>query len=499
MDRRHTNETGLMEADVQHRLDIARLIFDARSAQAGWRETSLRRRLAVITSLRHLIARNASYLSQSVGERPGRAEGETLALEVLPLADACRFLEREAEALLAPKRLGSKGRPLWLSGASAEIRREPLGVVLVVAPSNYPLFLPGVQIVQALVAGNAVLIKPAPGCADPMRVLLGLLEDAGLPAGLCILLDETVEAGREAIAAGVDKLVLTGSAETGRRVLADLAPHLTPAVMELSGNDAVFVLPGADLDLTAKALAYGLRLNGGATCIAPRRVFADRGCALELEQRLAPLALSLPPVAVPERIRTQVARLLEEAEDAGCRLIGPRFRAEEPRMAPVIVADAVPELGLLREDIFAPVLSLVPVAGEADALDAAAQCPYALGASIFGPEPLARSLAGRVRAGSVIVNDLIVPTADPRLPFGGQGVSGFGTTRGAEGLLEMTVLKTITLRSGHFRPHYDPVTPADTAMMLDYIAAAHGDGARWPAVKRLVKGLMERGRGAREG
>jgi acyl-CoA reductase-like NAD-dependent aldehyde dehydrogenase len=499
MDRRHTNETGLMETDVQHRLDIARLIFDARSAQASWRETSLRRRLAIITGLRHLIARHASELSQSVGERPGRAEGETLALEVLPLADACRFLEREAESLLAPKRLGSKGRPLWLSGASAEIRREPLGVVLVVAPSNYPLFLPGVQIVQALAAGNAVLIKPAPGCADPMRVLLGLLEDAGLPAGLCILLDETVEAGREAIATGIDKLVLTGSAETGRRVLADLAPHLTPAVMELSGNDAVFVLPGADLDLTAKALAYGLRLNGGATCIAPRRVFADRGCALELERRLTPLALSLPPVAVPERIRAQVARLLSEAEDAGCRLIGPRLRADEPRMAPVIVADAVPELGLLREDIFAPVLSLVPVAGEADALDAAAQCPYALGASIFGPEPLARSLAGKVRAGSVIINDLIVPTADPRLPFGGQGISGFGTTRGAEGLLEMTALKTVTLRNGRFRPHYDPVTPADTAMMLDYIAAAHGGGVRLSAVKRLVKGLMGRGRGTRQG
>ena len=233
MDRRHANETGLMEADVQHRPDIARLILDARAAQADWTETPLRRRLGVITRLRHLIARNAAELSQSVGERPGRAEGETLALEVLPLADACRFLEREAEALLAPRRLGSKGRPLWLSGAEAEIRREPLGAVLIIAPSNYPLFLPGVQIVQALAAGNAVLIKPAPGCVEPMRALLGLLEEAGLPADLCVLLDETVEAGREAIAAGVDKLVLTGSAETGRQVLADLAPHLT------SGRDGV--------------------------------------------------------------------------------------------------------------------------------------------------------------------------------------------------------------------------------------------------------------------
>src|SRR4051794_8226733 len=497
MDLHHASETGLMKADVQHRPDIADLISSAWAAQAVWAETSLRQRLKLVTRLRRLIARNAAELAHAVGDRPGRADGETLAMEVLPLADACHFLEREAEALLAPRRLGTKGRPLWLSGTKAEVRREPLGVILIIAPSNYPLFLPGVQIVQALTAGNAVLIKPAPGCVEPMRALLGLLEEAGLPAGLCGLLEETVEAGREAIAAGVNKLGLTGSAETGQRVLADLAPHLTPAVMELSGNDAVFVLPGADLNLTAKALAYGLRLNGGATCIAPRRVFADRGCALDLERRLAPLAQAIPPVAVPERVRIQVAHLLDEAEFAGCRLIGPRFRADEPRMAPVIVADAVPELGLLREDIFAPVLSMVPVTGEADALNAAAQCPYALGASIFGPESPARSLATRVRAGSVIINDLIVPTADPRLPFGGQGRSGFGVTRGEEGLLEMTAVKTVTLRSGRFRPHYDPVTPADTAMMLDYITAAHGDGARWPAVKRLVSGLMRRGLGSR--
>ena len=496
MDLHHASETGLMKADVQHRPDIVELISSAWAAQAVWAETSLRQRLKLVTRLRRLIARNAAELAQAVGDRPGRADGETLAMEVLPLADACHFLEREAESLLAPRRLGTKGRPLWLSGTEAEVRREPLGLVLIIAPSNYPLFLPGVQVVQALTAGNAVLIKPAPGCVEPMRALLLLLEQAGLPAGLCVLLDETVEAGREAIAAGVDKLVLTGSADTGRHVLADLAPYLTPAVMELSGNDAVFVLPGADLDLTAKALAYGLRLNGGATCIAPRRVFADRGCALELERRLTPLVLDLAPVALPERVRNQVARLLDEAETAGCRLIGHRFRAEEPRMAPVIIADAVPELGLLREDIFAPVLSLVPVAGEADALNAAAQCPYALGASIFGPESLARPLAARVRAGSVTINDLIVPTADPRLPFGGQGISGFGVTRGAEGLLEMTAVKAVTVRSGRFRPHYDPVTPADAASMLDYIAAAHGEGARWPAMKRLVRGLMGRGRGS---
>ena len=492
MDRHGTTETGLMTPEVQHPRGGAEIIPEMRSAQAAWERTAVAGRLDVVARLRRLIARDARALADAVGERPGRAPGETAALEILPLLDACRFLEREAAAVLAPRKLGSCGRPAWLFGVAAEIRRDPLGVVLVIAPSNYPLFLPGVQIVQALAAGNAVLVKPAPGCVAPMDALLGLLGEAGLPDGLCHLLDASVEAGREAIAAGVDKVVLTGSVATGRRVSADLAEHLTPAVMELSGNDAVFVLPGADPDMAARALAYGVRLNGGATCIAPRRVFADRSLALDLERRLAPLVLNAAPVAVPERIRQQVARLVEEAEAAGCRLIGRPFRAEEPEMAPLLVADAVPELGLLREDIFAPVLSLVPVAGEEDALAASSHCDYALGAAVFGPEKRALALAGRIRAGAVTVNDLIVPTADPRLPFGGRGASGFGTTRGAEGLLEMTALKAVAVRGGRFRPHYDPLGPADSAMMFDYIEAAHGSGGRLPAVKRLVRGLMGR-------
>ena len=496
MDRHHAIETGLTRPEVQRRPDNDVPLSAVRFAQPAWGAADLDARLAVVRRLRRLIARDAVGLSAAVGERPGRAPGETLALEVLPLADACRFLEREAAALLAPRRLGGKGRPAWLFGTKAEIRREPLGVVLVIAPSNYPLFLPGVQIVQALTAGNAVLVKPALECAAPMEALAALLQEAGLPDGLLGLLDTSVEAARNAVATGVDKVVLTGSAATGRRVLTDLARHLTPATMELSGNDAVFVMPGADLDLTVKALAYGLRLNGGATCIAPRRVFVDRELAQELERRLTPLVEAMPPVAVSEPVRRQVARLVEEAVAAGCRPIGRLLRPDEPEMAPILIADAVPELGLLREDIFAPVLSLVPVAGAEDALAAATQCPYALGVSIFGAEQEALALAGRVKAGSVTINDLVVPTADPRLPFGGRGSSGFGVTRGAEGLLEMTAVKTVSLRTGSFRPHYDPPTPADITLMADYIAAAHGDGARWPAVKRVLRGLMRRGRKA---
>ncbi len=131
-------------------------------------------------------------------------------------------------------------------------------------------------------------------------------------------------------------------------------------------------------------------------------------------------------------------------------------------------------MALLRHDVFAPWLALIPVDTPEAALAAAAECPYALGASVFGPAVAAQAIARRVAAGSVCVNDLIVPTADPRLPFGGRGRSGFGSTRGAEGLLGMTVVKTVSERRGRFRPHLAPPTTNDAARFAGMTAILHG-------------------------
>jgi acyl-CoA reductase-like NAD-dependent aldehyde dehydrogenase len=237
--------------------------------------------------------------------------------------------------------------------------------------------------------------------------------------------------------------------------------------MELSGNDAMFVLPGADMDLVAACIAYSLRLNGGATCIAPRRVFATPDDAAVLTRLVLGRVAAIPPAGVSDRVLARLRVLLPEA--------GAEAPAASP-IAPIVVANARPEWGLLREDIFAPVVAIVPVADMDAALAADAACRYALGASVFGPVAEAMRLAGRVNAGSVVINDVIVPTADPRLPFGGRGASGFGVTRGAEGLLEMTTVKVITLRRGRFRPHLAEPGPRDADRFAMMIRLLYG---RW--------------------
>lgn len=455
-------------------LVITAFLGPARTAGQAWAALGLSARLVVIGRLRGLVARDATTLAATVARTPV----DTLVAEVLPLAEAARFLLRRAPALLAPRRPRG-GRPLWLFGVRTRIHREPCGAMLILAPSNYPLFLPGAQALQALAAGNAVCVKPAPGCEAPMRALAGLLREAGLPDGVFQVLDPA--AGEAAVRAGFDHIVLTGSAETGQHVLAAAAATLTPTTMELSGSDAVFVLPGADLELVAACLAYGLRLNGGATCIAPRRVFVMHGDAAGLEAKLLARLPAIPSATVLPPTAARLSTLVDLAVAEGARL------ASSGIGRPMVVANARPSMALLQQDVFAPWLALVPAASPEAALAAAADCPYALGASVFGPPAAAQAMARQVRAGSVCINDLIVPTADPRLPFGGRGRSGFGSTRGAEGLLGMTIVKTVSERRGRLRPHLATATANDMARFAAMTALLHGDWrTRWTALQGII-------------
>ena len=416
----------------------------ARVAQARWAATPLTTRLALVCELRHLIAENAALLAEASASARHRPALESLTAEVLPLAEACRFLEREAEAILATRRLGRRALPLWLVGVRREIRREPLGVVLIIGPGNYPLLLPGVQLIQALAAGNAVLLKPGVGGTAAALALMELIVRAGFDSQLVLLLPESTEAAHAAIEARPDKVLFTGSAATGEKILQQLAPHLIPVTMELSGSDAVVVRADADLDLVTKALVFGLTLNAGATCMAPKRVFVHRSIATELEGRLArafPIELSL---RLAPDLSARLRPMIEEALVAGVHFIAGGLHNDGSVLAPVALGGATPAHRLLHEDAFAPVLVVVTVGDDDEAVTRANDSPFALGASVFTrDQTAARQLAARLNAGVVSINDLIVPTADAHIPFGGRKRSGFGVTRGAEGLLELTAPKVI--------------------------------------------------------
>lgn len=467
----------------------------ARTSQADWAAVPLPSRLQILKKLRLLIAADPRALANTVG-RDNLAE--TLAAEVLPLLDACRFLETEAGRMLKEKTVGPRGRPMWLWGNTVVLRPEPLGVVLIIGPSNYPLMLPGIQLLQAISAGNAVLVKPAANGSQAMQMLVSLAVSAGLPEGLIQVLPEASEVATEAIRIGVDKVLLTGSAQTGRAVSRELAESATPSVMELSGCDAVFVLEDADLNLVSDCLLFGLTLNNSQTCMAPRRVFANNQQADEilrlLKLKLATRTLvSDRQTASSHRAISFAATKIREAIANGAELVcGSSTNAAE-LSGPAILDHVTSDMSIAYTDIFAPVLSFIRVESSQQALRENSKCPYALSATVFGSPARCQQFSRLIPAGCVVINDMIVPTADPRVPFGGRGMSGHGMTRGEAGLLEMTQLKAIVATRRWFKPHLQSPTAADADVMEQLIRLEH---AAHPlqsllAVPKMIKATME--------
>lgn len=475
---------------------VAERIRAARTAQAGWGNCPLRKRLRILRRLRRDIVASPRRLAHAV---PREDVSETLAAEILPVLDACRFLECEARSVLKPRTLSTGSRPMWLWGNGVTLRRDPLGVVLIIGPSNYPLMLPGVQILQAVAAGNGVLVKPAPGCSRPIEMLVGLMESAGLPPGLIQLLPESPDAATAAIRAGVDKVFLTGSAPAGRAVSRDLAEGTIPSVMELSGCDAVFLLDDADPELVSDCLLFGLTLNGSRTCMAPRRVFASPAMADRvlgrLRDKLRTRSADLSHRPLDEKGARAAGEAVRDALRSGAQVAAGSFDVEAPPpllRESVVLDHVTSDMTVARSDLFAPVLSFLRVSSEDEALRENERCPYALSATVFGSDRRCRQMAERIPAGCVVLNDMIVPTADPRVPFGGRGISGHGVTRGAAGLEAMTHLKAIVATRRWFKPHLETPTSADADVLEQLIRLEHAASPleRLAAVPRMIRATL---------
>ena len=417
----------------------------ARAAQRTWAALPMRERLKFLTALRHHLVESARALTDAVSADVNRPAGEVLATDIVPTAAAAKYVAQRAARILAPRRV--RGRPLWLWGVRDEVHRRPHGVVGLIGTWNYPIFLNAVPILHALAAGNAVLWKPSERAPRTAAVVATLFD---LPPGVLQLLPGDRDNGPKLAEADIDFLHFTGSEPVGRKLAARLGERLIPSALELSGCDAMYVLLDGDPVMAARAAHYGATLNAGRTCMATRRAF--------------------------------VARPLYEAFVAELRTRpGLTLHLNPPPDSPACV-----------EASFEPRLSVLPFDALDDAFRMAAHSPFALTAAFFTNDiAQVNRLAPQLAVGSVIVNDVIVPTAHPGTPFGGHGASGWNVTQGDEGLLAMTVPQTISVRTSRFRPHLS--LPPSEALGLGLLRASHA--ATW---RERLAGLRQLVRAGRE-
>lgn len=418
-----------------------------------------------LRSFRKAVASHAMELSRLVSEEVGKPVGDAYVTELLPLIAAIRWHERNARRALRMRSVG--GRPWWLPGRRVRVGRAPVGRVLIVATWNYPVGLLGVQLVQAIAAGNRVTVKPSERSPESQRRLAGLAAACGAAEWIEVADAARSEGERLVRSEAFDAVVFTGGTDTGRQVASELARGLTPSALELSGSDSALVLSDADPAVAARRIWAAVTMNAGQTCMAPRRALVDRAVYRRFLDALSPLAAGAGPVRLVDS--SEANRCVSLAQSAvrhgGRSLSGVAEVASDGWMRPLAIVDCPSSADLVRGEHFGPVLAVVPVAGLDEALRVHRSFRRHLSVSIFTRSVRrwkqdAAAVAG-LAASVVTFNECVAPTGHPAMTIAGVGESGWGATRGEAGLMELTRPVSVS-ETAAWIP--DPTPPEDEAL-----------------------------------
>lgn len=435
-----------------------RALFEAQhQASRSQIDVPLALRRDRLRRIRSLIDTHGPALAEAVQADFGvRSPRLTEVADGFVLRSLIGDLERHTGAWMKLRRVRT---PLYLLPARAHIRRQPLGVVGVIGPWNYPLQLTLGPVATALAAGNRVMLKPSELTPRTSALLATLLHQAFSADELCVV-QGGPDIARAFAGLPFDHLFFTGSTAVGRQVAAAAAANLTPTTLELGGKSPCIVDASADLDAVAIRIAHGKLLNAGQTCIAPDYVLLPAGREADFERafqaavaRLFPAGTAHPDYAsiVSDRHHGRLVDLLQEARDQGARLVevAPTGGAGHARqMPPVLVFGPPPDGRLMREEIFGPVLPVLGYARLEEAIAAINAGPRPLALYWFGTDATAREqVLGRTVSGGVTVNDTLLHVAHENLPFGGVGESGWGAYHGETGFLRFTQQKPVLVQS----------------------------------------------------
>jgi acyl-CoA reductase-like NAD-dependent aldehyde dehydrogenase len=423
-------------------------------AQPAWHDSGVQQRIAILDRFRQLLHQQKSEIARLITAETGKPQVEALLTEILVVLDAARFYSENSYAFLRDQVVPHAN--LAMKTKSGRLVREPYGVVGIISPWNYPFSIPATETLAALVAGNAVVLKPSELTSMIALELAALLWKAGVPKDILQVVVGDGSTGSALVNANINKLVFTGSVATGKRIAQAAAARLLPVVLELGGKDPMLVLDDADIDVASSGAVWAAFMNAGQACLSVERCYVHRSLYQKFSEACARKAAQLrmgnganPETDVGPLINERQLRNVEaHVEDA--RLHGARVLtggARRPDLgpnfyAPTVLADVTHEMRIMREETFGPVLPIMPFETDDEAVRLANDSDYGLGASVWTRDRTrGEAVAQRIHAGTVMVNDAVSCFGISEAPHGGVKSSGIGRTHGIFGLEEMVRIK----------------------------------------------------------
>ncbi len=480
--------------------EIADVYRRARAAQQILGKMSVRQRLAEVAKLNRYLLDNRQRIIQRIVEETGKCVTDALAMEMFAAVDIIAFYQKHAAAILADQRVET---PLVLIGKRSRVLYEPLGVVLVISPWNFPFHLSFVPAVSALIAGNAVVLKPSQ--YTPLR---GLIEDMVRESGFLKDAFQVVYATRRSsqplIDQRPDKIMFTGSVAAGRKVMEQAAKYLIPVELELGGKDPMVVFEDVDLDRTADGAVWGAFVNCGQTCTSIERIYVHESIydrfvdvLVRKVQRLrtpsggdsdGEFQLDIGCMTTDFQVDV-VEKQLADAVSQGAKILTGGHRLPGTRVfLPTVVTNVNHSMAITRDETFGPVVAVMPFKTEDEAIQLANDSPFGLSASVWSRNlDRAERVARSIRTGNVSINNVLATQGNAALPYGGIKDSGFGRYRGSNGLQTFSNVKSVLTSKQGPAPemYWYPYGEKKYRLLGRLLDALYGSG-----VTRLLKAAI---------